>query len=233
MTSAIARIGSAVLAVALFASAAGAQTVFYTDFESGLPPEMSAPGSVIDGVQGYAGLGPLGNKFAGNFLHYTSITLFDTKLTLTGLPAHTQVSLGFLLGVIDSWDGTELFQVEVDGNLLFNHWFQLATGDASSYPAPAGALLSSGTNLGFTGGGYYQHDRAYNLGVEPAFMLIPHTASTLTVVWKLSAVSGPAAQQWQGGTDESWAIENVHVEVSGGSLPVASSTWGAIKALYR
>ena len=217
----------------LLAGSAGAQTVFYTDFESGLPAEMSAPGSVIEGVQGYAGLGPLGNKFSGNFLRYTSVTLFDTKLTLTGLPAHTHVSLGFLLGIIDSWDGTELFQVEVDGNLLFSHWFQIATGDASSYAAPAGGLLSSGVNLGFTNGSYFARDRAYNMDVEPAFMLIPHTASTLTVVWKLSAVSGPAAQQWQGGADESWAIENVHVEVSGGSLPVASSTWGAIKALYR
>jgi hypothetical protein len=233
MTSAIARIGSAVLAIALFAGAAGAQTVFYTDFESGLPAEMSAPGAVIEGVQGYAGLGPLGNKFTGNFLRYTSVPLFDTQLTLTGLPAHTHVSLGFLLGLIDSWDGTELFQVTVDGNLLFNHWFQLATGDASSYAAPPGGLLSSGVNLGFSNGGYWYRDRAYNMAVEPAFIMIPHTASTLTVVWKLSAVSGPAAQQWQGGTDESWAIDNVHVSVSGGSLPVSNSTWGGIKALYR
>ena len=33
-------------------------TVFSTDFESGLPAQFSAPGAFIDGVQGYAGLGP-------------------------------------------------------------------------------------------------------------------------------------------------------------------------------
>jgi hypothetical protein len=232
MTSAISRLGIAMITAALLAGAAGAQTVFYTDFESGLPPEMTAPGSVIEGVQGYAGLGSAGNQFSGSFLRYTSVPLFDTELTLTGLPSHTHVSIGFLLGVIDSWDGTELFQVTVDGNLLFDHWFQLATGDASSYAAPAGGLLSSGVNLGFSNGSYYYRDRAYDLSIEPAFILIPHTSSTLTVVWKMSAVSGPAAQQWQGGADESWAIENVRVELVG-ALPVRDSTWGRIKSLYR
>ena len=85
----------------------------------------------------------------------------------------------------------------------------------------------------FSNGGYWYRDRAYNLAVEPAFLMIPHTASTLTVVWKLSAVSGSAAQQWQGGDDESWAIDNLHVELSGGTVPAEASTWGAIKALYR
>ena len=76
-------------------------TVFSTDFESGLPAQFSAPGSVIQGVQGYAGLGPSGNQFSGSFLRYTSVPLFDTQLSLTGLPAHDHLSLKFLLAVID------------------------------------------------------------------------------------------------------------------------------------
>jgi hypothetical protein len=202
------------------AFAATATNVFSSDFESGLPAEFSAPGSVIEGVQGYAGLGPAGNTFGGNFLRYTSVPLFDTKLTLANLPSHTAINLSFLLAVIDSWDGTELMQVAVDGTTLWSHWFQLATGDASSYVAPPGALLSSGVNLGFTAGSFYEHDRAYDLSVDPVFMLIPHTASSVEIVWRLSAVSGPAAAQWQGGSDESWAIENVRVETVG--EPVAA-----------
>ena len=199
--------------------------VFSTDFESGVPPEITAPGSVLDGVQGYAGLGPVGNQFGGQFLRYTSVPLFDTKLVLRGLPSHTHVSLGFLLAVIDSWDGTEVFKVSVDGVTLFAHWFQLATGDASSYVAPPGALLSSGTELGFSAGGYYNHDRAYDLSVEPAFIDIAHTSDSLTVVWNLGAVSGGAAEQWQGGGDESWAIDNVRVSVtpSGADVPPGAS----------
>lgn len=204
-----------VLTSAGTAAARPATTVFSTNFESGLPSEFTAPGCQIEGVQGWSGLGPAGSAFGGNFLRFSALTLSDTRLTLTGLPPHDRLDLRFMLAVIDSWDGTELFQVLVDGNLVFSHWFQLATGDASSYvPAPS-ALLSSGSNLGFTNGTWYQRDRAYDLSVEPALQGIPHTSSSAEIVWRISAVSGPAATQWQGGTDESWAIENVAVAVSG------------------
>jgi hypothetical protein len=197
-------------------------TVFFTDFESGVPAEITAPGSVLDGVQGYGGLGPVGNQFGGSFLRYTSVPLFDTQLTLTGLPAHDHLSLAFLAAIIDSWDGTELFQVAIDGTTLFSHWFQLATGDASDYVAPAGGLLSSGTDLGFSGCCYYNRDRAYDMSVDPTFE-IPHTASSVTIVWRISAISGPAANQWQGGNDESWAIDNVKVSVSSTTTGVGDS----------
>ena len=205
---------AALLALAAAAPARGATLHWSTDFESGLPVEMTAPGSVLAGVQGWSGLGPAGNQFGGQFLRYTSVPLYDTRLVLRNLPAHTHVSVGFLLALIDSWDGVELFQVEVDGVQGFSHWFQLATGDTSNYPPPPGALLSAGTNLGFTNGTWYFHDRAYDLSVEPAFQDIPHTADSLVVAWKLGAVSGPAATQWQGGSDESWAIDNVRVYLS-------------------
>jgi hypothetical protein len=198
----------------LAASVASADTqVFFTDFESGLPAQMTAPGAAIEGVQGYANLGPVGNKFGGNFLRYATVTLYDTQLTLTGLPAHDHLSLAFLAAIIDSWDGTELFKVTIDGTEVFSHWWEIAIGDNSDYVAPPGALLSSGVNLGWNGGGYFYRDRAYNMGVDPVFT-VAHTASTVTIVWKLGALSGPAANQWQGGLDESWGIDNVKVTVS-------------------
>jgi len=217
-----------VLCLVLNSSEARATLVFSTDFESGLPAEMTAPGTHIVGVQGWAGLGPTGNQFAGNFLRYDALTISDTKLVLSNLPAHDHVDVSFLLAVIDSWDGTELFKVSIDGVEVFSHWFQLATGDASSYLAPTGALLSSGIQLGFTNGGFYFRDRAYDLSVEPAFS-IPHTASTLTITWYLGATSGSAAQNWQGGNDESWAIDNLRVEVT--SDPTGIGTASAPRAL--
>ena len=210
----LAPMSSAVVSLCLAVSSALADTtVFSTDFTGALPAEYSAPGATIEGVQGYAGLGPVGNQFGGSFLRYTSVPLLDTQLTLTGLPAHDHLKLSFLLGVIDSWDGTELLQITIDGTTVFSHWFQLATGDASSYVHPTGGLLSSGVNLGFSNSSYHFRDRAYNMDVDPIFA-IPHTASTVTIVWKIGAVSGPAANQWQGGNDESWAIDNVRVVVS-------------------
>ena len=213
---------AALTALLLFTTppcSAGTAVVFSTDFSSGLPSQFSAPGCVIEGVQGYAGLGPTGRKFSGTFLRYTSTGIQPTTLTLRGLPPHDHLSVRFLLGLIDSWDGTELMRVSVDGTLKFNHWFQLATGDTTDYfPAPPGAILSMGTNLGFSGSGFYNRDRAYDLGAEPAFLNIAHTADSVVVAWTLGAVSGGAASQWQGGGDESWAIDAVSVEISGPTL---------------
>jgi hypothetical protein len=128
----------------------------------------------------------------------------------------------FLLAVIDSWDGTELMQISVDHSMKFNHWFLLATGDTTDYtPAPPGAILSMSSDLGFSGGGYYNHDRAYDLGVEPALQDIPHTADSVVVDWIINASSGSAADQWQGGADESWGIDAVLIEVSGDAADVA------------
>jgi hypothetical protein len=225
-------IAIAIVLLAATSAVAVSQVVFSTDFESGLPVEFSAPGTGIEGMQGYAGLGPTGNQFGGSFLRFSSVTINDVSLTVSGLPPHDFLSVRFLLAIIDSWDGVELFQVSVDGNMLFSHWFQIATGDESSYAAPVGGLLSSGVDLGFTGGFYHGRDRAYDLAVEPAFDMIPHTASSVTITWTLNAVSGSAATHWQGGSDESWAIDNVEVEVFS-TLPVRTSTWSGIKALYR
>jgi len=224
------QIGSALLLVVglVFArgTVAGADTtVFSTDFESGIPPEFSAPGAFLDGVQGYAGLGPPGRQFGGQFLHYVALDIEPTTLKLRGLPPHDHLSVQFLMGIIDSWDGTELMQISVDNQLLFNHWFQLATGDSSDYyPPPPGALLSKSTDLGWSGCCYYNRDRAYDLGVEPAFQNIPHTADSVTVTWTIGALAGPAADQWQGGLDESWAIDDVSVEVSSLTAGVGGPT---------
>ncbi len=221
-------LGAALLLAAVGAAApARAQVVFESGFESGIPAQMSATGAHTEGCQGLSGLGATGNQFGGNVLRYSDITLHDVTLNLTDLPAHTRVSIGFLLALIDSWDGTELMNISVDGQLKFSHWFQLATGDASGYVAPLGGLLSSGTERGWSAGSYYSHDRAYDLSVEPAFIDIPHTASTLTVTFSLGAVSGGAAQNWQGGSDESWVIDNLKVTLGSGASAAPVPTSGA------
>ncbi len=187
--------------------------VFSTDFESGLPSQMTAAGCTIVPVQGFSGLGAPGNQFGGSFLRYHVTNIVDTKLELTNLPSHDHLDVSFLLALIDSWDGTELFKVSIDGVEVFSQWFELAQSNTSSYVAPPGGLLSSGIERGFSLGSYYANDRAYDMSVEPAFS-VPHTASSVTIVWWLGATTGGAAQNWQGETDESWAIDNLAVTVS-------------------
>ncbi len=51
-------------------------------------------------------------------------------------------------------------------------------------------------------------DSAYNLGADPAFLNIPHSASTLTVSWFANRAG------FQGDADESWAMDNVSVSIA-------------------
>ena len=92
----------------------GVLTVFSTDFNSGVPPQLSGTTTLIP-VQGFAGLGTGGNVFSGNLLQNRtggtvqnpgSVPQIPTTLTLTNLPTHSSIDLNFLLAIIASWDGT-------------------------------------------------------------------------------------------------------------------------------
>ncbi len=189
------------------AALADSVTVFSTDFNSGAPPEFSGV-ITTEGVQGYAGLGTGPNVFDGDFLRNTSGTPpLKSTLTLTGLPPHTSISLGFLLAIIDSWDGigcfagTDTFSVRVDGSLVFSEVFENGCG-TQSYVPPPGVELARSQFLGFNPD---YLDSAYNMGLDPVFQNIPHTAGTLTVEWFAGG------RDFTGGDDESWAIDNVEV----------------------
>lgn len=203
----------AVLLACLVPAGAMAGTVYFNDFDGGLTvaPGVSAVLSGVtttEGVQGYSGVVSPGNQFSGDFLRNTSAgnPASSTTLTLTALPAHTSVNVNFLLGIIDSWDGygvgwgPDAFNVMVDGVSVFSQVFAIASGSMTYLPGP-GVLLSSGSNLGFDSWA----DNAYNMYLESAFQNIGHTGSSLTISW---FASGPG---WQGGSDESWAMDNVQV----------------------
>jgi hypothetical protein len=219
----------AVLALGTGTAAAGDTVVFATDFESGIPPEMSAPGAAIESVQGWSGLGDEGRAFDGSFLRHSSPEFREIALTLTDLPEHGAISIEVLVALIDSWD-FEYFQVLVDGELVFSEWFDLAISHTSSYEPPAGVLLSERTDLGFTTGGYYNDDRAYDLSVDDRLTNIPHSGDSVTIVWRIDdTITG----NWQGGTDESWAIEAITVKIDTGASPVEASSWTSMKSTFR
>jgi len=115
-------VGVLVFSVSVSGHAAG---YFSTDFNNGVPGEFSGV-TTVEGVQGYAGYGPVGNPFGGDFLRNTSI--MPTTLTLTGLPSHTAININFLLAIIDSWDGLgnngpDYFNVSVGGVSVFKKSF--------------------------------------------------------------------------------------------------------------
>lgn len=187
--------------------------VFYSDFNGTLPAEITPGSATLTGVQGYAGLGPAGNQFGGNFLR--SATGNTVTLSLTGLPAHDTISLEFLFAAIDSLDGTgtfpagDFFKIVFDGVTLFSESFANALPtQIQSYVPPAGVELARHVDLGFNGPGGYYTDSAYNLGADPRFANFAHTGSAATIDF---FIYGPGNQSLD---DESWAMDNLRVSVT-------------------
>ena len=160
-----------------------------------------------------------------------------TTLTLENLPSHTSIDLNFLLGIIDTWDGkgdgtdddfidnnssdtqrrSDFFNITVDGKEIFKKSFSTFDSNAQDYVPPAGVELVTfdSQNL-FTdedGVQKTQNDSAYDMGLDPTFDSIEHTADTLTIEW---FSDGPGWQGDRNGVrDESWAIDNVEVILNG------------------
>ncbi|MEK7414915.1 MAG: PEP-CTERM sorting domain-containing protein, partial [Planctomycetota bacterium] len=154
------------------ATSATPVTVFETNFDSTLPAEITPGTATLTGVQSYAGLGPAGNQFGGNFLR--SATGNIVTLQLNDLPSHDTITLGFLFAAIDSLDGTgtfpsgDYFRIVFDGTILFSESFANATSSQiQSYVPPPGVELARRVDLGFGGPGGYHTDSAYNLGADP------------------------------------------------------------------
>jgi Ca2+-binding RTX toxin-like protein len=175
------------------------EALLYSDSLDSANPAGFTGTFTIESVQGYQGLGPVGNIFNASFLKSSS----SATLTLTNLPEHDSIDLRFLLAIIDSWDGGygDYFNVLVDGVQVFRETFSVFSLTNQTYAAQPGGLLSFGSQLGFD----FWSDAAYNMAVEPGLWFLPHSASTLTLQW-LADGSG-----WEGGTNESWAIDNLSI----------------------
>ncbi|QOI99738.1 MAG: PEP-CTERM sorting domain-containing protein [Phycisphaeraceae bacterium] len=206
------------LVCGVYAPTAAAQsTVFFSDFESPLSAQISPGVAAVTGVQGYQGLGPAGNAFAGSFLRSPTGNL--VTLTLVDLPPHDAVDVLFLFAAIDSLDGTGTFpegdflHVRVDGGTIFRESFANATPfQDQTYVPPPGVELARRVDLGFSGPGGFYTDSAYNLAADPVFSGIPHTAPTLTISF---IMEGPGIQPLD---DESWALDNLRIVLHGGCI---------------
>lgn len=72
-------------------------------------------------------------------------------------------------------------------------------------------------DLGFSGPGSFYTDSAYNLGADPIFSNIAHSASTATIQFFIQGVGIQSLD------DESWAMDNLNVSVN--SVPVPAAAW--------
>jgi hypothetical protein len=202
----------------------GAQTlnagqVFFTDFETADPSDPASFGSRAQ-TQGFLTYLPsVQNWFLWN--DTTGNPANSTIFSLTGLTSHSYMDISFLLAVIDSWDGLngpDVFNVRVDGNLVFSKGYtNFVEGEPYS-----GTREFFRQAAGFTEGDSYM-DSAYSLAITG----IAHTAPTATIEFFASGAG------WQGLTDESWAIDNLDISISDAPEPGSMLLAGAgVVALF-
>jgi len=203
-----------VLFCALFAVPAHAGTIVYqNDFESGmLGAQISGPG-FIESSGGYSAVG-----FGNSFLHNSSGPLalegvtIATTITLNNLPQHDSVDFGFLLALINSWDGDnvatnpDFFQVFLDGALLFEETF--TTFDAFPQTASNVNRILNPTQLGFNGVSNWL-ESAYDFTSFSAFTNIAHNSNSLTLSFTAAGAG------WSGDTNESFGLDNISISLNG------------------
>lgn len=214
----------ALLSFALSARSLLATEVFVADFDDEVPPQITGS-FTAESVNAFSGLGPTDKAFGGEFIRNASTgdPAAATVLTLTGLPIHESVDIGFLLGLINTWDGTgsgwgpDSFNVSVDGEIVFSEVFGLRTG-GTSYDPPSGVALGD-VRASNSSWGSWLGSRGYDMSLEPAFQSIPHSSSSLEVEF---FASGP--NYGQDTRDESWAIDNLQVSVNTAGSPPISPT---------
>jgi hypothetical protein len=208
---------------------AASQPLFFENFDGGgfvmAPVSGGFTGYThTQSVEGFSGLGTGTNVVSGLYLHndtgdnFTNSPSLKSTIQLSGLPAHTGIELKFLLAIIDTWDGNvgDFFHVDVDGTSVFKETFYNGgSSQPQSYNPPLGVAIERNVNRAVEG----WLDSLYNMGLDTQhFGMIPHTASTLRIDFY---ADGP---NWNRPANESWAIDNVAVnlvpEPSGATLAI-------------
>ena len=93
--------------------------------------------------------------------------------------------------------------------MIFRESFANATtSQVQTYLPPPGVELARRVDLGFEGPGSFYTDSAYDMGADPQFQLIPHTASTLTLTFEIESSA------LQGLNDESWGIDDLRLSLN-------------------
>ncbi len=182
------------VAASLIGGAAHADVVYSQDFESGvLGPEYSGAGT----VQSSEGLGAFG---FGNW-HLKNDGDQASVLTLTGLAAHSTMTLSFSLAMWDSIDYEgDLFQVQVDGNFVINETFGNYYPDSGS--EGPGIPLTPPTNGGFDDP-QYGYNLSFRDSARAVSITFAHTGPTAVISFQFP--------NSQAAPDESFGVDNIIV----------------------
>ncbi|MBL8555026.1 MAG: PEP-CTERM sorting domain-containing protein [Phenylobacterium sp.] len=211
-------------AAAALAGTAQADVALYAnDFDSAATLGAGITGGPISNLTlGTADTGSWNaSGWSGNYGRNESVgPIVSSTLNLSGLAAHTTVTMSFVLGFLDSWDSTngspapDYFEIYIDG--------------AATPLSQMTANNAGGSVEDFDGNPIIAHYQQvdgrqfYSDTLIGYLVTFNHTGSTLSVGLRANG-SG-----WQGGTDESWGIDNVNLSYNaangGGGVP-EPATW--------
>ena len=204
-------------------AAAATVTVYSNNFDA---PAVTAGGTTAvfsDAGGGLQATDPAYSATYGNVFRNSTTGL--TTLTLSNLPAHTSLSLGYLLAFLDSWDSIngsitpDLLSFFIDGVAVGSYTYDNASGGITQIGG--GKLVAP--YIQFDVNYFYSHTIADMTG-DPA-LTIAHTASSITFGWQVGG------NGWQGGTDEAWGMDNLRVTVNSTSSTVPEPASLALLAL--
>ncbi len=216
----------ALMGAALLATPAAAQQVFSWDYDTAptLGPFPMVGYATTDSGGGVSGSQALPG-FGTSFFHNATSGL--STLTLTGLGAHTSLTLSFDVAFIDTWDGNDVA-------ICCNPDYLFVTRDGNPL-----LTLSSNNQQGlfpdYQGGVEYGRDLYYrdpdpsgdtntytDVVVHFTGLTFAHTGSTFTLGFQAGGVG------WQGDgnpLDESWGVDNIVVNAGTGVVPEPAA-WG-------
>lgn len=212
----------------LTAFAAQATVVYSNDFDAA-PVLAQGVTSTLAGCANIATRAPYSDG---------QICRSDNTITLTlgNLPTHTSVSLGYVLAFLDSWDSfdgvvaRDELHFSIDGVDVPNGPYTYNNQSGTVKNIGGGTVIAGleyvdfAMNSGWT-------DTAVDMSTDP-FLTFAHSASSITFKWRATG-SG-----WQGGTDESFALDNIKVDLrgvptggGGGTVPEPASMGLVLAAL--
>ena len=183
----------------LGASPVGAVTVLSENFDGVLDGRIGGVEST-ESVGGFAGKG----GFDGSFLRNTSDGS-PTTAKLTGLAPHSRLTISFDLAVIDTWDGPnagrwgpDFFNITLDEKRIYQASFKHRGG--STVLTGSGDSMTRNTLSGSSIFGNRWNESGWKVAIDVA-----HTAPAADLAFFASGAG------WQGGNDESWAIDNLNI----------------------
>jgi hypothetical protein len=211
------RIHAILLSILMAAGSAGATTIFTTDFELGAPSQFTGASGVttttsVNGDAGIDGLQVWQNYTTGN-------PNAAAILTLSGLAANQTLDLDFTFLAIGSWDGTtqgpsapDFFDVSLNSSVIFNEAFRNWGVSSPEYPGcTLGGNCNSTSNPAPPANTTVTLQRGNSTDYGTSIYHIIVTGLNANASGDAVFNFFASGTGWQGGGDESFALDNIHV----------------------